>query len=102
MKKIGKTAFVSTLALAVVISCSAASMAMESPYETSAEDYAQSIETLVESTGNSYESLTNSYPNSAINNPSAPTEYVKSAIDLGNKYLSGIFSRTNSFLGNVK
>ncbi len=97
MKKIGKTAFVSTLALAVVISCSAASMAMENPYEKAAEDYAQSIETLVENTGDSYEKLTEAYPDSAINNPNAPAEYVKAAVDLGNKYLSGIFSRTSSF-----
>lgn len=102
MKKTGKTALVSTLALAIVISCSAASMAMGNPYETAAEDYAQSIETLVESTGSSYESLTEAYPKSAINNPSAPSEYLKTALDLGNKYLAGVFSRTSSFLARLR
>ena len=102
MKKIGKTAFVSTLALAVVMSCTAASMAMESPYETAAEDYARSIETLVETTGNAYENVTEAYPTSAINNPSAPAEYIKTAVSLGNKYMAGIFSNTSSFLGRLR
>jgi hypothetical protein len=70
--------------------------------KTSPRTMRRALKTLLKALANSYESLTNSYPNSAINNPSAPTEYVKSAIDLGNKYLSGIFSRTNSFLGKVK
>jgi|GEM_PF-2631121 len=102
MKKFGKMAFVSSLALAIVTTCTAAPMAMgftnESSYETAAEKYAQSIETLVETTGDSYENVTEAYPDSAINNPSAPSQYLETVVKLGNNYLSNTMSFTNSFL----
>jgi hypothetical protein len=102
MKKFGKMALVSSLALAIVTTCSAAPMAMgltsESSYETAAENYAQSIETLVETTGDAYENVTEEYPDSTINNPSAPSQYLGSAVKLGNNYLAKTMSLTNNFL----
>lgn len=102
MKKTGKTALVSALALTVAISCSAAAMALENPYEKAAEDYAQSIENLVETTGDKYEKITEAYPDSAINNPSAPVEYVKTSVKLGCDYMSKLSGLTNGFLNRIR
>ena len=106
MKKIGKSALVTSLALAIVTTCTAAPMAMGftsgSNYEKIAEDYAQSIETMTESTGNSYEDLTEAYPDTAINNPSAPSQYLSSVTKLGNDYLSNHSGFTSKFLRNFR
>jgi len=106
MKKFGKMAVVSTLALVIASTCSAAPMAMGfqsgTAYEAAAEAYAQNIENLVNTTGNAYENVTEAYPTSAINNPNAPSQYIDTTVKLGNSYLSNIFSFTNSFLRNFR
>ncbi|PKM73115.1 MAG: hypothetical protein CVU91_05990 [Firmicutes bacterium HGW-Firmicutes-16] len=106
MKKFGKMAFVSSLALAVVTTCTAAPMAMGltggSSYETAAEKYAQSIEALVETTGDAYENVTEAYPDSAINNPNAPSQYLATVVKLGNNYFAKTMSLTNNFLKGMR
>ena len=106
MKKLGKLALVSTLALTIATTCSAAPLAMSlssgSSYEKAAEQYADSIESLADTTGNSYENLTEAYPNTAINNPSAPSQYLSSATKLGNDFLSKHSSLTSGFLKKVR
>ncbi len=106
MKRIGKMAFVSSLALAVVISCTAAPMAMGrtsgSAYEKAAKEYAQNIENLAEATGDAYEDVTESYPDNAINNPKAPYQYLETVVKLGNNYLSKTSGFTSSFLKKLK
>ena len=83
-KKIGKIVTVSALALAITSAATAGPMAagLSTKYSE------QSIENFVESTGNAYEDLTEAYPDNAQNNPSAPFEYVKSCVKLGNNFLS--------------
>lgn len=81
MKKLGKMAVVSTLALTIATTWFAAPLAMSlssgSAYEKAAEEYAQNIENMTEDTGDAYEKLTEAYPKTAINNPNAPSEYLQ-------------------------
>ncbi|MGI5984283.1 MAG: hypothetical protein GXY01_09555 [Clostridiales bacterium] len=101
-KKIGKIIAVSTLALAITSTCTAAPMALgfgsKLAAKSAAKDYAQNIEDLVEATGDAYEENAESYPDNAKNNPNAPFEYVDTSVELGNNFLSGIFGLTRNYV----
>ena len=102
-KKIGKIIAVSTLALAITTACAPAPMALgfggNTSFKSAAKEYAQNIEALVEATGDAYEQNTEAYPDDAVNNPDAPYEYVDTSVELGNSFLSGIFSLTKNYIG---
>lgn len=101
-KKFGKSIVVGALALSIISACTAGPMALgfsgKQSIKSAAKEYANSIEALVEATGDSYENNAESYPDNAVGNPDAPAEYVETSIDLGNGFLSGVFSLTRSFL----
>lgn len=106
MISIKKMALASALTLSIVTACTASPMAMGlhtgREYEKAAEAYAQSIEDLVEETGDAYEEITESYPDTAVNNPAAPSQYLGSAVKLGSNFLSKMFSFTNSYFSLIK
>lgn len=103
MSKLKKAVLVSTLALTIVAACTAGPMAVGfrggNAFEIAAEEYADNIEKLVEETGKAYEDATEAYPDNAKNNPNAPAEYVQTAVQLGNNYLSKLSGLTKGFLG---
>ena len=76
--KIGKIVAVSALALAITSTCTAAPLAMG----FTTNQHGKSIENFFEAKGNAYEDVTEAYPDSAVNNPNGPSEYLNTCIKL--------------------
>ena len=90
MKNLGKLALVSTLALTIVTTCSAAPMAMGLTSGTSAKTYANSIEALGEGASDAYELNAETYPIYAQNNANAPSQFLSNVKNITGGLFSGI------------
>ena len=105
-KNLTKKLIAATMAVSVLAVCSSGAMAFNFGHgrdiKIASNNYANLIEELVEQAGDAFEENAENYPGNAVENPTtAPQDYIDTAVEIGNNFLSSIFGATNDYVGQV-